>query len=72
MTKLWFLDLDDTLFEASSGMLRAIHLRMNDFMARELNITLEEANALRTQYWAKYGATFIALWRIHHLSLIHI
>lgn len=68
MTKLWFLDLDDTLFEASSGMLRAIHLRMNDFMARELNITLEEANALRTQYWAKYGATFIALWRIHHVD----
>ena len=29
MSKLWLLDLDDTLFEASAGMLYSIHLRMN-------------------------------------------
>lgn len=68
MTKLWFLDLDDTLFEASGGMLREIHLRMNAYMAREMKMTLEEANALRTRYWATYGATFIALWRLHHID----
>ncbi|EJX02364.1 hypothetical protein EVA_09529, partial [gut metagenome] len=29
MTKCWFIDLDDSIFEASGGMLHAIHLRMN-------------------------------------------
>ena len=62
---LWLLDLDDTLFEASGGMLRAIHVRMNAYICRELGVNDEEASALRTAYWARYGATFLGLW-LHH------
>ena len=68
MTRCWFLDLDDTIYEASGGMLREIHLRMNDYIARTLNISLEQAHALRSKYWATYGSTFIALWRLHRID----
>ena len=53
--KLWFIDLDDTLFEASGGMLHAIHLRMNDFISKRLGLDWEAAGRLRTAYWAQYG-----------------
>ena len=62
---LWLMDLDDTLFEASAGMLRAIHLRMNAYICRELALTDEAASAIRTAYWSRYGATFLGLW-LHH------
>ena len=49
--KLWFIDLDDTLFEASGGMLHAIHLKMNDYISRVLGLSWEAAGELRTRYW---------------------
>ena len=52
--KLWFIDLDDTLFEASGGMLHAIHLRMNDFISKRLGLDWAAAGRLRTAYWARY------------------
>ena len=58
MPKLWLFDLDDTLFEASGGMLHKIHLLMNEYMCRELGMEWEEASALRRHYWSVYGATF--------------
>ncbi len=66
--KCWFLDLDDTIYEASGGMLREIHLRMDAFIARELRMSVQEAHALRAHYWATYGSTFIALWRLHRID----
>ena len=42
MPKLWLFDLDDTLFEASGGMLHKIHLLMNEYMCRELGMEWEE------------------------------
>lgn len=65
MTTLWLLDLDDTLFEASAGMLYSIHLKMNAFMMDRLSIDDKEASRLRTHYWSTYGATFLGLW-LHH------
>lgn len=61
--KLWLLDMDDTLFEASGGMLHAIHLRMNEFMSARLGISWDEASRLRRAYWQTYGTTFLGLWR---------
>lgn len=66
--KVWFVDLDDTLMESSGGMLHAIHLRMNAFISEALGMSWEEAGKLRTAYWAKYGSTFIGLWRHHRID----
>ena len=68
MTRCWFIDLDDSIFEASGGMLHAIHLKMNEFMVREMNLSWEEASELRTRYWAHYGATFLGLWKRHGID----
>lgn len=68
MRPLWLIDLDDTLFEASAGMLHAIHLRMNDYIVAKLGLSWDEASALRRRYWAQYGATFLGLWRHHDIS----
>ena len=68
MPKLWLFDLDDTLFEASGGMLHKIHLLMNEYMCRELGMEWEEASALRRHYWSVYGATFLGLWRHHGID----
>ena len=68
MPKLWLFDLDDTLFEASGGMLHKIHLLMNEYMCRELGMEWEEASALRRRYWSVYGATFLGLWRHHGID----
>ncbi len=65
---LWLIDLDDTLFEASGGVLHEIHLRMNDFIVKVLRIPCEEAHALRARYWAEYGSTFIGMWRNHGID----
>ncbi len=70
-TKLWLLDLDDTLFEASSGMLYKIHLRMNAYIMKYLNVSEVEASDLRTRYWTMYGATFFGLWRHHGIEPPH-
>lgn len=66
--KLWFIDLDDTLFEASGGMLHAIHLRMNDFISKRLGLDWEAAGRLRTAYWAQYGSTFLGMWKRHRVD----
>lgn len=68
MPKLWLFDLDDTLFEASGGMLHKIHLLMNEYMCRELGMEWEEASVLRRHYWSVYGATFLGLWRHHGID----
>lgn len=68
MTNCWFIDLDDSIYEASGGMLHAIHLRMNEFMVREMKLSWEEASRLRRQYWIEYGATFLGLWKCHGID----
>lgn len=68
MPKLWLFDLDDTLFEASGGMLHKIHLLMNEYMCRELGMEWKEASALRRHYWMVYGATFLGLWKHHGID----
>ena len=68
MAKCWFIDLDDSIFEASGGMLHAIHLKMNEFMVREMGLSWEEASRLRRYYWDRYGTTFLGLWKCHGID----
>ncbi len=63
--RVWLIDLDDTIMESSGGMLQAIHVRMNDYIARHLSMTYDEAHRLRRRYWSTYGSTFLGLW-LHH------
>ena len=62
---LWFLDLDDTLHDASHAMFGAIDARMTDFVQHHLRLDRPAADALRRDYWRRYGATLVGLVRNH-------
>jgi len=66
--RVWFFDLDDTLHEASHGVFAAIDARMTDFVQRHLELTREQADELRRDYWRRYGATMLGLVRHHDVD----
>ena len=61
--RLILLDMDDTIFNASAGMLAAIHERMEEYIGRKLGLPPEEAVRVQKDYWRVYGATFVGLAR---------
>ncbi|AVG15798.1 pyrimidine 5'-nucleotidase [Chromobacterium vaccinii] len=63
--KTWIFDLDDTLHHASGGIFDHINKLMTEYMMRHLGVDETEACALRSRYWAQYGAT------MHGLSTHH-
>ena len=65
MTRVWLLDLDNTLHDALQVIFPRINRAMTEFLARELELEHETANALRTQYWRRYGATLLGMIRHH-------
>lgn len=64
-TPVWLFDLDNTLHNASQGIFEQIHRCMNQAIADLLQLSLEQADALRLQYWREYGATLIGIARHH-------
>ncbi len=67
--RLWLVDCDDTLYETtSSGMLSAIHRRMERFIAEKLGVSIEEGARLQRLYWTMYGATYLGLQRHHGIA----
>src|SRR5690625_3382689 len=64
-TPVWLFDLDNTLHDASRGVFDQIHRCMTQAIADLLQLSLEQANALRLQYWREYGATLIGIARHH-------
>lgn len=63
--RVWLIDLDNTLHDASWRLMGEINQRMTRFVAHRLSLPLEEASALRTAYWHRYGATLLGLIRHH-------
>lgn len=73
MTKrspIWLFDLDNTLHNASHAIFPAISHNMNAYMADLLGdgttpADAEMVNAVRQQYWQRYGATLLGLVKHH-------
>lgn len=65
---VWFFDMDNTLYAASSGVFDQIHPRMTHFIEKRLMLSYEEAGRLQNFYWDKYGATFLGLYRHHGID----
>ncbi len=55
------IDLDNTIYPASCGLLRAIDRRMSKFMTEKLGFNPVEVDAVRVKYWQKYGTTLRGL-----------
>lgn len=66
MSKLvWLFDLDNTLHDASHAIFPAINRNMNAYIARLLGAGEEEVNAVRLDYWRRYGATLLGMVKHH-------
>lgn len=72
----WVFDLDNTLYDAETGVFVKVGERMTDFIIDLLQVSPEEANHLRKEYWKKYGTSMRGLMVEHnvdpHLFLDHV
>jgi len=63
--RLWIFDLDNTLHNATPHIFPHINRSMTAYLQKHLELGEEEASALRTHYWQRYGATLSGLMRHH-------
>lgn len=66
--RLWLIDLDNTLHDASFRIMAEINQRMTHYVAEHLAVDLAAASAVREQYWRRYGATLLGLVRHHGVN----
>lgn len=65
MSRVWLFDLDNTLHDANPHIFPHINRQMTAYVAEHVGLGEEEASALRTSYWRRYGATLLGLMRHH-------
>ena len=64
----WVFDLDNTLYPPEVRLFDQIEIRMTAWVSETLGIPTEEADALRKDYWARYGTTLAGLMREHDVD----
>jgi putative hydrolase of the HAD superfamily len=64
-TKFWIFDLDNTLHNAMPHIFPHINRSMTAYVQQHLQLDEAAANALRVEYWHRYGATLSGLMRHH-------
>lgn len=64
----WLFDLDNTLYDANTGVFDRMMDRINLFVAGHLQISEEEASALRRTYWERYGTTLRGMMEEHSIN----
>lgn len=61
----WVFDLDNTLYPAECDLFAQIDRRMGAFIAKTLEMSLDDAHALRHRYYVEHGTTLAGLIRQH-------
>ncbi|WP_226550045.1 pyrimidine 5'-nucleotidase [Celeribacter naphthalenivorans] len=75
--KTWVFDLDNTLYPPEAALFSQIEVKMTDWVARELNVSQDEANRLRSDYWREFGTTLSGMMTKHgtdplpYLTYVH-
>jgi putative hydrolase of the HAD superfamily len=64
----WVFDLDNTLYPASCGLFPQVQARMNDYICTRLGVSMDEAKALRAQYFREHGTTMHGLMAVHRVD----
>ena len=62
---VWIFDLDNTLHDATPHIFPHINRSMTAYLQEHLQLGEDEANALRMDYWQRYGATLSGLIKHH-------
>jgi putative hydrolase of the HAD superfamily len=68
---VWIFDLDNTLHDANVHIFPHLNHSMTAYLQRYLGLDRADANALRMQYWRRYGATLLGLMRHHGVDPSH-
>lgn len=63
--RVWIFDLDNTLHNATPHVFPHINRSMTAYLQENLRLDEAAANALRMDYWRRYGATLTGLMRHH-------
>ena len=64
----WVFDLDNTLYPPSTNLFAQIDERMRSFIARFLDLDLDEARRVQKSYFREYGTTLRGLMNRHGLE----
>ncbi len=54
---MWIFDLDHTLYPPERGLLAAVNEKIRRFILQRMQISVDEAEALRRRLWQQYGTT---------------
>ncbi len=65
MSLVWIFDLDNTLHNATPHIFPHINRSMTAYLQQYLQLDEQAANALRVDYWHRYGATLSGMVRHH-------
>lgn len=68
---VWLFDLDNTLHDASASAFAHVNASMTGYIVEHLGVDEAGADALRRDYWRRYGATLLGLVRHHGVSAPH-
>jgi putative hydrolase of the HAD superfamily len=68
MAKFIIFDLDDTLYPSSNGLMDEIGRRIQTWLCEHLNLSWEDAVALRRKYYRQYGTTLGGLVAEHEID----
>jgi putative hydrolase of the HAD superfamily len=77
VTRYILFDLDNTLYPRACGLFHLIEERIKEYLRVKLNLTYDEAAALRRRYLQEYGFTLIGLMNHNgidpedYLSFVH-
>jgi putative hydrolase of the HAD superfamily len=63
--------MDNTLHDARAHVFGELHQSMNTYIQRELQLTPDQASAMRFRYWQRYGATLLGLIKHHAVDPEH-
>jgi putative hydrolase of the HAD superfamily len=63
--RIWLFDLDNTLHNATAHVFPYINRSMTAYLQEHLQLDEEAANAMRVDYWQRYGATLSGLIKHH-------
>lgn len=64
----WVFDLDNTLYPASKSLFPQIDVRMKSFIAKAMDLSIEDAHALQKRYYREYGTTLRGLMSVNHID----
>ena len=65
---VWIFDLDNTLYPAACNLFAQVDVRINQYVANHLGLSLDEARVLQKQYFRDHGTTLRGMMTVHGVS----